>query len=191
MEEIKTDFDEVLEEMAETIPEDLKTYITDDTKAEKALKKVKRETADRDRRVKIADAAIQEYEEIKHDLEMIHNRRIENLKWHLRQYFGTVPHRYLKASEQYELASGKLTLQYGSVKQKFVDDKGEEDKGLRLVKWLEDNGYEKYVKVTKEPAWGELKKVIKVSGEGWVISETGEEIDGIKAYKADDKFEVK
>lgn len=185
-------FDEMMEEISVCDPEERAGVINDDLYADWAIQKIKADEAERNRLLKTADADIELRKAARAGIAEKYDRKIANLKWHLSEYFAKVPHKKLKASENYVLPSGKLSMKYGKVKQKFVNANGDEDKkGALLVEWLEANGYERFVRVTKEPAWVELKDALVPAGSGWCMAATGEEVEGIAAYRTDDEFEVK
>lgn len=194
MNEQLTPFDEVLEEIADGTDAyaEEKTFITDDNIAEWALRKIKAEQEEQQRLNEVAENAIRYYQDQISKTNRRYESRIGNLKLHLNRYFETVPHRKLKASEQYALPSGKLSVKYGKIKHRFVDGFGNDDKnGNELIAWLEAYGYDQFVKVSKAVDWAGLSKVIEAVGTDYVMRETGEYVDGITAYKTDDEFEVK
>ena len=55
---------------------------------------------------------------------------------------------------------------------------------------LKKAGMKDYIKTIEKPEWGELKKVVTVSGET-IVNEDGEVIDGVEVRARELKFEVK
>lgn len=158
--------------------------IEDDATAEWALKKI--------------SAAVEEYDR----LEQIYNderarldalldkaaARLDSktayLKGLLQRYFETVPHEVSKAgTETYRLLSGKLVQKRGGYKATVSDD--------ALVDWCERTGRGEYIKTTKKPAWGELKKALDFTEAGAVVKDTGELVDGVDLEYVDGSFEIK
>lgn len=110
-----------------------------------------------------------------------YDQNIENMKAMLEIYFGKVPHKQTKTQENYPLPSGKLVFK--TQNNDFEYDEKE------VIKWLKENGGEKYIKVEESLKWGELKDTLTVVGD-IVSDENGVIIPEIKAIERDPVFTV-
>jgi hypothetical protein len=155
--------------------------ITDDRKADWAIEKVLEKNAERDRLLAIADAKIKEIQAMKAEITEKVSKETSYLTSLLFGYFQTITPKQTKTQSTYPLLTGKLVLKKQNPE--FVRDEKE------MLPWVENNAPE-MVKVKKEVAWGELKKLTTVDGENVVLESTGEVIPGVKAVARDDVFEV-
>ena len=106
---------------------------------------------------------------------------INNMKAVLETYFAKVPHKQTKTQENYQLPSGKLV--YKTQNNDFEYDEDE------VIKWLEENGGQKFIKIEKKLDWAGLKDTLMVAGE-LVADENGTVIQPIKAIERDPVFTV-
>lgn len=110
-----------------------------------------------------------------------YDNSISNMKAVLHSYFDKVPHKQTATQENYALPSGKLVFKKQNNDFEYEDDE--------LIKWLEANGGEKFIKIKKEVNWSGLKDTLLVAGET-VADENGEIIPVIKAIEKDPVFTV-
>lgn len=151
--------------------------VNNDQKAEWALDKIREARADRDRWIAFYKEQI---EKVKAECD----DNTANLEFMLRTYFAERSKegftKATKTQESYQLPGGKLIL-------KKQAPEFEHDDSV-LVPWLEQNA-PGFVKIEKSAAWGELKKVVEVSGDS-VIDENGEVVPGVTVTARTDKFVV-
>ena len=101
----------------------------------------------------------------------------------LRQYIESLSIKPTKAGNKiYSLPSGKLQLK--KQEPEYIKDE------TKLLQALKNAGMKDYIKTIEKPEWGELKKVVTVSGKN-IVNEDGEVIDGVKVVARELKFEVK
>lgn len=167
--------------MSEEVMQEDKFVIDNDSKAEWALERIKAEKEDMDRLIKVCEVKIEEYQQKIEQFKKQYENRTSYLKSLLAQYFNTVPHNKTKTQESYRLPSGKLVLKYPGLEYTKDEEK--------LIAFLEQNGYEKFICIKKSPKWGELKKTISVSGENIVTSD-GLVVEGVKAVERPPEFIV-
>lgn len=153
--------------------------INDDKKANWAIEKVKEARSDRDRWIEFYKDQI---EKVKAECD----DNTAYLEFGLRKYFmersseGFTKTTKTGKSESYSLPCGKLVL-------KKQEPEFDHDDSI-LVPWLEQNAPE-FIKIEKSAKWGELKKVVDVSGDS-VINEDGEVVPGVMVTERADKFVV-
>ena len=166
----------------EFIKEKVAFAITDDKSAEWALTKIKEERADFDRQIEACKDMIKLYEDKTETI----GKRKENstgyLECLLNDYFLTVAHKKTKSAESYKLPSGSLKRKFGTVEYVKNDDD--------LMKWLEKNKYNEFIKSKKSVDWAGLKKTVTITTEGKVVSQDGEVIEAITANTKADTFVV-
>lgn len=184
MSELKNIEEEILEneesevETAEESEEQRGNWeITDDQKAEWAMKKIQEAKVDRDRWVAF-------YKEQMNKAKEQYDENVANLKFMLQRYFAGRSiegfTRTTRTQESYSLPSGKLVM-------KKQQAEHELDYNV-LIPWLEKNAPQ-FVVVEKSVAWGELKKNVVDNGEV-CVTEDGEIVPGIRVIPRDDKFTV-
>lgn len=105
---------------------------------------------------------------------------IANMKAMLQSFFEKVPHKQTATQENYALPSGKLVF-----KKQNNDFEYDEDE---VIKWLEDNGGEHFIKVKKELNWGALKETLIVVGD--IVADENSQIIPIKAIEREPVFTV-
>lgn len=163
--------------------EEEKWTIDNDEKAEWALKKIREETEEHDRLMKLAAA---EQEKLTARIAEI-NKAYEDgtswLKYQLSQYFETVPHKTTKTTEKYALLSGTLVRKKGGIEYKRDDG--------AVLTWLNENRLDQFIKTKLDVDWKELKTRTSITEDGMVVfDDTGEIIDGIKAEQKPDTFDI-
>lgn len=150
--------------------------ITSDSSAEWAI-----------RRIKEAQQEIAEWKAFYADqLKKIADDRQNTINFmtsKLASYFQRVPHRKTDTQEKYELPSATLVMKTQQPEFKIDGDV--------LLAFLDDARRPDLIRVTREPAWGEIKKEYAVQGETMVDIETGEVIPGIAVLARPAKFDVK
>ena len=173
-----------LEEALELREEEVNTFtITDDNKADWALKKIAEERKEVERLNALAKQQIEEIElKIKH-LEETTERKTAFLKGCLAQYFETVPHKATKTQETYKLLSGSLVFKLPS--QKMVKD------DEKLLEYFKQNNMNEYIKTKETPAWAEFKKNLSIVDDKVIDTSTGEVVDVVKVEETAGSFEVK
>ena len=185
MEERKlSDFEEIVEEMAELEPEETVWGITDDETADWALRKIREMEDECNRLNETRKKIIKTYLDAIREEEEKTERRTENLRWHLRRYFHQVPHKKTKTQESYRLPSGSLVM-------KQLPPKFERDDET-VMEWLRNEEMDSYLDTRVSVRWGDLKKNTAVTPEGRVVyTTTGELIPGIVAVARDPEFVIK
>lgn len=98
----------------------------------------------------------------------------------LGEYVETVPAKETKTQKTFALPNGKL-------KKKFVSRSFKPDKD-KLLEYLE--GEEEYIRVTREPAWGEFKKLLKEVNGAVVRTDTGEIVAGVVIEEKPASFDI-
>lgn len=141
--------------------------ISDDQKAEWALKKIKEA---KEELAKWEAFYNQKLEAIRKDTQ----NTIDYMTFLLQQYFDTQEHRVTKTGiEKYALPSGELIRKPGGIDYESNDE--------ALLAWCEKN-LPAAIKVTRKTGWADVKNYIK---------ETGEIPDGVTVVETDPVFQVK
>jgi uncharacterized protein with gpF-like domain len=146
--------------------------ITDDLKAEWAVKIIKQEEKENERLLKVIDEEIRILNEKKKKLSDALENKIGFLKFKLSEYFETVEKKELKTCFKYKLPSADLVFVKPTVKYERDDEK--------ILDWLANNGKSDYIKHTLSVDWAELKKTDFIN-----------QVDGITEVQVPAKFEVK
>ena len=152
--------------------------ITDDKKAEWALRHIRELTADHDRLTGTCTEMMNEYK-----FKIIdYDKKLESdtlfFKNQLEHYFESVTHKKAKTQESYQLPGGKLIRKYG--KTDFDID------SEALIK----NGLdEAFIKTTKTVKWAEYKETLTAKG-SYFVDEHGEIITDIKIIEKPDTFKI-
>ncbi len=104
----------------------------------------------------------------------------------LREYIDTVKMKDTKTQKTYSLPTGNIIIK----KDKY-DFKIDKEKILESIKSLE--GYEEYIKVKEDLAWGDLKKNLIIDNNNIINKITGEviEVEGLNVEIKPGKFEIK
>lgn len=159
--------------------------ITDDNKAEWAIKKIKENRAERDRLVKVCEEQISEYAMKAQWYIDREKKDSEYFISMLSQYSETVPLKTTKTQSKYSLPSGDLVWRTKPPEYKRAET---------LVEELEAKGLGAFVKTKKVEDWAELKKLIQiVDGQAMAVTEDGEAIplEGVTVTPGQTIFEVK
>ena len=84
-----------------------------------------------------------------------------------------------------------IKLPYGKLKMRAQQPEYIRDND-KLLAWLESKGTigKAYIKITKSPHWGELKKRLRIAGDRMVDPETGEVVPGVEVVEREPKFSV-
>ena len=159
--------------------------ITDDSKAEWALEKIREAKEEHDRLIALVDEKEFTLKQQRDEIEARYDRDTSYLKHLLEEYMQTVAVKSTKTQDTYQLLSGKLVRKRPSVTFE-VDD-------AKLLEWLDSTNREDMIKTTRKPAWAEIKKLLTGDAETGlaVIEETGECVDGIKAVETPGSFDIK
>lgn len=158
--------------------------IDTDDKAEWAIRKVRAEMEDAQRRADLCDREIARYQAEKQRIMKNAEDGTSYLRAKLRYYFDSqaAKHRTTeKGTRKYALISGTLVL-----RQLQPDITRDED---ALVAWAEQAEPE-LVKTSKTVAWGELKKRCHAEGTIMVLDETGEVLPGVTVTPKAPVFQV-
>lgn len=157
--------------------------ITNDGAADWAIRTIADEYTERDRLIKIARDRIEELEQDIATINIQYENKTKYLKSCLNEYFQTVKHKETKTQESYKLLSGSLVLKKES--QKII--KNDEE----LVNYLEKEGLDEFVKISKSPDWAGFKKLVKIIDNNVVDSETGEIVPALKVEDVPASFDIK
>lgn len=166
-----------MSELIETMQDEYQGFqITDDSKAEWAIRKIKEAQSDTEKW----------NAHFAHQLEGIkkaNDATIEYMTTLLSGYFASVPHKETKTQSKYELPSATLIRKQQQPQYERDDD--------ALLAYLHRNDLDDLVRVKVEPDWANVKKRATVHGETLVDTETGEVIDGVRVIARPDVFDVK
>lgn len=164
------------------IPQPQKNYVIDnDKEAEKKLYHITKLKEDRDRRINLCEQMIDEYKQQIEAIKDEYDINTSFVRSKLIEYFQTVPHRKAKTQEKYQLGLGTLILKHKKPKTTIDDEK--------FIEWLENSGNDDFVETKKKAKWGDFKKTCTITDKQ-VISEDGEEVEGIKVTPRPDEFEI-
>ncbi len=165
------------------LPEEKETWqIKDDLAADYALDKIRDARAEYNRFEMVAKAKIRQIEDALTKKRMAMESETGFFEGKLREYFETVKTKDTKTQKSYALPSGRLKLKYQNPEYKRNDEE--------LIKYLEKNKMDEFIKIKKSADWMELKKKTAPVDEGVVNIETGEIIPGITLVDRPPKFEV-
>jgi hypothetical protein len=159
--------------------------IDNDQKADWALRKIREERSELER---LSELAAAQKAEIDFRLDAAKKRceqETGSLLALLGAYFDTVPHRKTKTQEQYRLLSGSLVRKLGGIDYQRDDGK--------LTGWMMEHEFDELVDVKVTPKWGSFKRLLTADPETGVVvlAETGEVVEGLKAERKSDTFDVK
>lgn len=100
------------------------------------------------------------------------DRNVAYQRRKLREFFRSVPHRHLKASEAYDLPSGKISMSYPTPK--MIPNKAD------ILERFKKNGDTQFIKVKEELDWNGYKSRLFISDSGDVLDkETGEVVKDV------------
>ena len=155
--------------------------ITDDHKANWALKKIKQLKADQEYNIKFAEEEIHQIEQW---LESI-NKPLQDSIDHFRSMLGA--YAMNKREEDPEFKTSKLpngTFRFKKQQPKYTyDDKA-------LLEYLKKSEETDLIRIKEEPNKSAIKKLFPVQDGKLVNLGTGEIIDGVTVEDREDKFEV-
>ncbi|WP_187296403.1 host-nuclease inhibitor Gam family protein [Tepidibacter mesophilus] len=160
--------------------------IDNDNTADWAIDNIKESKEEYERFEKVA---LRKIEQIKEALDQ-EKKKMENetsfFESKLREYIETVKMKETKTQKTYALPAGKIIIKKD--KCNFRIDK---DAILENIKMLE--GYEDYIKVKEDLAWGDLKKKLVIDNGNIINKITGEvlKVKGLEVEVKPGKFEVK
>lgn len=156
--------------------------VVDDVTADWAARAVKEDYAERDRLLALVDAERERLDAKEKEIREKYARKVDYLETQLLAYMTTVKTRDTATQSSYTLLNAKLV---------YKKTKVDIQPGEGLVDWLKANRPE-LVKVTEAPDWAAMKKLVNQLGEGvYVLSDTGEILEGIVPKEVPGKFEVK
>jgi hypothetical protein len=162
-----------------SLPEEKKFEITDENKANWAIKTIKENNERKDLYINVCKAEIEELQrKIKAKQEQTEGQN-SFLLFKLKEYLQTVPTKKAKNSESLELPNGTIRLKYAK-----KDFKKDENVLIDKLKGTD------FVENTYKLKWGEFKKLLEVSGDIIVRTDTGEAVDGVTIEETDERVEV-
>ena len=114
-------------------------------------------------------------------------RKIDRMNLYLRKYLMALRERGLtkatKTADSYALPSGTLKIKRGTWDYQRDPE--------ALVNWLELEELGEFVKIKKEPKWGDLKKLTVTMDNGDVaMKDSGEIVQGVRAVMKPDEFVI-
>lgn len=151
--------------------------ITDDAKADWAIRKIADSRAETERFISLYEVKIQAVQE-----------KLERTE----EYFGSLLLAYMeqqpdvkatKTQRSYTLPTGKLIVKEQEPKYTTDDE--------ALVSYFKETGKNEFIKTIQKPEWGEFKKNTSLVGNAVVDKDTGEIVPGVKVEQREPKFEVK
>lgn len=154
--------------------------IDNDKKADWAITQIKEAEAERDRLITLAEEQIIDLND---RIEELKNKCINDTKYLrscLAEYFETVPVKETKTQKTYKLLSGTLVFKKPSVK--IIHD------DAKLIEFLKDS---EFIETKQSIKWAEYKKLLTVSGDDVIDSETGEIVDGCTVEDVPATFNIK
>ena len=154
--------------------------IENDKTADWAITQIHEAENERDRLITLAEEQITDLKDRIEELKTKCDNDTAYLRSCLEMYFNTVPTKETKTQKSYKLLSGILVFKKPSVKINHDDEK--------LIDMLDGT---EYVETKKSLKWGEYKKILTVSGDDVVDSETGEVIDACTIEDVPASFIVK
>jgi len=160
--------------------------IDNDSKAEWALKKIKKEQEEYTRLKKLIDEASEELKEKEEQIKKNFENKTSYLTSKLAEYFDSIPleaKKNTKTQQTYKLLTGTLIKKKETIK--LIPDKEE------LIEWLESNSKNEFIKTKKEVDWENLKKCAIVKNNNIIDTETGLIIKGIKIINYPEEFKLK
>lgn len=168
------------EELLNTYQADERFKIENNDQANWALRKISKIRKQRTEIKDISDLEI-------HRIEMWRNKNFEDLDKE-EQYFLNLLRDYHSMILYEDPKRKTLDLPAGKCRFRAQPPEFKQDPE-RLLEWLERNKLDAFIRVKKEPAWGELKKLVKVHN-GQVVMETGEIVEGVTAEEHGLSFRV-
>ena len=154
--------------------------IDNDKTADWAITQIHEAEDERDRLIALAEDQIEDLKSRIEELKTKCDNDTAFLKSCLEMYFNTVPSKETKTQKSYKLLSGTLVYKKPSVKICHDDEK--------LLEFLDGS---EYVETKKSLKWGEYKKLLTISGDDVVDTETGEIVDGCTVEDVPASFSIK
>lgn len=154
--------------------------IENDKTADWAITQIHEMEDERDRLIALAEDQIEDLKNRIEELKAKCDNDTKFLKSCLAMYFETVPSKETKTQKSYKLLSGTLVFKKPSVKINYDDDK--------LLEFLDGT---EFVETKKSLKWGEYKKVLTISGEDVIDSETGEIVEACSIEEVPASFNIK
>ena len=154
--------------------------IDNDKTADWAIAQIKDAESERDRLIALAEEQIKDLQDCIEELKTKCENDTAFLRSCLAMYFETVPSKETKTQKTYKLLSGTLVFKKPSVKINHDDDK--------LIEYLEGT---EFVETKKSLKWGEYKKVLTISGNDVIDSETGEVVEACSIEDVPASFNIK
>lgn len=154
--------------------------IENDKTADWAITQIHEAEDERDRLIRLAQEQIDDLTTKIQELTEKCNNETAFLRSCLEMYFNTVQSKETKTQKSYKLLSGTLVYKKPSVKINHDDEK--------LLEFLDGT---EFVETKKSLKWGEYKKLLTVSGDEVIDSETGEVVDGCTVEDVPASFSIK
>lgn len=154
--------------------------IENDKTADWAITQIKEAEAERDRLITLAQDQIDDLTAKIQELKAKYDNDTAYLKSLLEMYFQTVPSKETKTQKSYKLLSGTLVFKKPSVKINHDDEK--------LLELLDGT---EFVETKKSLKWGEYKKVLTISDNEVIDSETGEIVEACTIEDVPGSFTIK
>lgn len=154
--------------------------IENDKTADWAITQIHEAEDERDRLIRLAQEQIDDLTTKIQELTEKCNNETAFLRSCLEMYFNTVQSKETKTQKSYKLLSGTLVYKKPSIKINHDDEK--------LLEFLDGT---EFVETKKSLKWGEYKKLLTVSGDEVIDSETGEVVDGCTVEDVPASFSIK
>ena len=154
--------------------------IDNDKTADWAITQIHETEDERDRLITLAEDQIEDLKNRIEELKTKYENDTAFLRSCLAMYFETVPSKETNTQKTYKLLSGTLVFKKPSIKINHNDDK--------LIEYLEGT---EFVETKKSLKWGEYKKILTISGDDVIDSETGEVVDACTIEDVPASFNIK
>lgn len=154
--------------------------IENDKTADWAITQIREAENERDRLITLAEEQISDLNHRIEELKTKCDNETAFLRSCLEMYFETVSSKETKTQKSYKLLSGTLVYKKPSVKINHDDEK--------LLEFLEGT---EFVETKKSLKWGEYKKILTISGDDVVDTETGEVVEGCTVEDVPASFNIK
>lgn len=154
--------------------------IENDKTADWAITQIHEAETERDRLIALAEAQIEDLNNKIEELKTKCDNDTKYLRSCLAMYFETVPSKETKTQKSYKLLSGTLVFKKPSVKIVHDDEK--------LIEFLDGT---EFVETKKSLKWGEYKKILTISDNEVIDSETGEIVEACTVEDVPASFTIK
>ena len=155
--------------------------VTDDSKADWAVERIREVEEEKDRLIKLAEDKINQLKARIDELKAEKDTGTSFFKGKLREYMATVETKSTKTQDTYKLLSGIL-----KIKRKAPTPIKDDEK---LLQWLKSNKMNNYITSVEKANWGEFKKELTQTDRGFVTKD-GEVVEGVTLKENDDVFIV-